>query len=178
MESLGTEATFPWLFAMGENRVNGRLTRVFSRISRRWAARTGILNLQSPDLYFHWHAQNCSTGLPWPFTSRRHIVEPQTKNPCQTTFDTGFSVARNLVLGRNFDLGEILGTEAMFPWLFAMENPGNVSPTFFPLPYRFRGRFGTKARNLRGLSTMIRCRTWSFAPATLSFGRNTVNVFE
>jgi len=42
----------------------------------------------------------------------------------------------------------------------------------------FRGRFGMNARNLRGLSTMIWCSTWSLTPAAFSFGRNTVNVFE
>jgi len=42
---------------------------------------------------------------------------------------------------------------------------------------RFRGRLGTNARKRRGLSTMIRCRTSSLAPAAFSFGTNTVNVF-
>ena len=41
----------------------------------------------------------------------------------------------------------------------------------------FRGRFGTNARNRRGLSTMIWCSTSSLAPAAFSFGRNTVTVF-
>ena len=37
-----------------------------------------------------------------------------------------------------------------------------------------RGRFGTKARKRRGLSTVIRCSVASSAPAALSFGTNTV----
>jgi len=42
---------------------------------------------------------------------------------------------------------------------------------------RLRGRFGTNARNRRGLSTVIRCRTSSFAPAAFNLGRKTVSVF-
>ena len=42
--------------------------------------------------------------------------------------------------------------------------------------YLFRGRFGTNARNLRGLSTIIRWSTWSLTPAAFNFGTNTVNV--
>ena len=38
-----------------------------------------------------------------------------------------------------------------------------------------RARFGTNARNLRGLSTVIRRRTSSLAPAALSFGTNAVS---
>ncbi len=44
------------------------------------------------------------------------------------------------------------------------------------LVHRFRGRFGTNARNLRGLSTMIPCSTWSLAPAAFSFGTKTIRV--
>ena len=44
--------------------------------------------------------------------------------------------------------------------------------------YDFRGRLGTKAKNRRGLSTVIRCSTSSLMPAAFSFGRNTVSVFE
>ena len=42
--------------------------------------------------------------------------------------------------------------------------------------YFFRGRFGTKARNRRGLSVMMWCNTSSDAPAAFSFGRKTVTV--
>jgi len=42
---------------------------------------------------------------------------------------------------------------------------------------RLRARFGTQARNRRGLSTMIVCSTSSLTPAAFSLGRNTVSVF-
>ena len=53
--------------------------------------------------------------------------------------------------------------------------PLTLGPTVSACHF-LRGRFGTNARNLRGLSTMIRCKTSSLTPAVFSLGTNTVRV--